>query len=115
MARKHAGAQQARALPHEVFGVFVTVSCQVPPDEAGDGTPSGRAAAKIEKLEEESKTWAVACVRQSIKYAGLAMSSDHSTWVQNHVDRASPQWIADSKHSLKRNFGQRFRVKGLGP
>ena len=56
MARKHAGAQQARALPQEVFGVFVTVSCQLPPDEAGDGTPSGRAHAQAGHPKSEPQT-----------------------------------------------------------
>ena len=56
MARKHAGARQARALPQEVFGVFLTVSCQVPPDEVGVGAPAGRAHAQAGHQKWEPQT-----------------------------------------------------------
>ena len=43
---------------------------------------------------------AIACLKKGVKYFGVAMSSDHSVWAQNVINKEAVKVICDTAHVL---------------
>lgn len=43
---------------------------------------------------------ASAAMRLNVRYAGVALNNEHSTWLQNSIDKAAIAVICDNEHSL---------------